>query len=117
LASAMGTLVASLAALVALSVFVLDARPAVTCVLAIGLAWLAGLTMQLIAGSIGRMDRSAPVIPARPLWDGVISPPVLQNDDDSHSPRQRDKAHERIAPQGGRPIMSAPAMDAKWRFK
>jgi hypothetical protein len=55
LLSAVGTLVASLAALLSLSVFVFEASPAVTCVLAIGVAWFFGVTMQLVAGSLGRI--------------------------------------------------------------
>jgi len=67
LASAIGTFVASLAALTALFLFVFDASPAVVCILAIGLAWLAGLTMQLAAGSISRLLRPATLIAARAL--------------------------------------------------
>jgi len=67
LASAIGTFVASLAALVALFLFVFDASPAVVCILAISLAWLVGLTMQLVAGGISRMLRPAAMIAARAL--------------------------------------------------
>ena len=57
LVGALGTLLASLAAVVALSVFVLDAGPAVGDIQAIGLAWFVGLTMQLIAAALSRMSR------------------------------------------------------------
>jgi len=36
-------------------VFLFEASPAVTCIVAIGIAWLAGVTMQLVAGSVGRV--------------------------------------------------------------
>src|SRR5438128_1107096 len=50
LLSALGTLAASLAALVSLSVFVFDGSPAVICSVSIAVAWLTGVTMQLVAG-------------------------------------------------------------------
>jgi len=76
LLSAVGTLFASLAALVSLSVFVFEASAAVTCVVAIGITWLSGVTMQLVAGSLGRVlrwaahDRSARLAAGRRIATG-----------------------------------------------
>jgi len=102
LASALGTLVASLAALVALSVFALDARPTVRCIDAICLAWLVGLTLQLIAGSIGRVSPPAVRIVTRAFPQARLTPLMQQIDEeDSRLAQRRDEIHERptIMPQ------------------
>jgi hypothetical protein len=55
LAGATGTLIAALAAMVSVSLFVLDAGPATTCIMMVGLAWLIGVTMQVVAGGLRRL--------------------------------------------------------------
>jgi hypothetical protein len=52
--SALGTLLASLAALISVGIFVFDASPDARCDIFVGLTWLTGITMQLAAGGIGR---------------------------------------------------------------
>jgi hypothetical protein len=61
LAGATGTLIAALAALISVSLFVLDASPEMMCIMLVGLAWLIGVTMQVVAGSLGRLLRSTEV--------------------------------------------------------
>jgi hypothetical protein len=96
LVSALGTLVASLAALVALSVFALDARPTVACIVAICVAWLIGLTMQLVAGSTGRVLPPAVRMVTGAFPQARLSPLMQQIDEEDSRLAQRcDEIHER----------------------
>ena len=52
LAGATGTLIAALAVLVSVSLFVLDAGPGMMCIIMVGLAWVIGVTMQVVAGGL-----------------------------------------------------------------
>jgi hypothetical protein len=61
IAGATGTLIAAVAALVSVSLFVLDAGPETMCIIMIGLAWLIGVTMQVVAGGLRRVLRSTEV--------------------------------------------------------
>jgi len=61
LAGATGTLIAALATVVSVSLFVLDAGPGMMCIIMVGLAWLIGVTMQVVAGGLRRVLRSTEV--------------------------------------------------------
>jgi len=61
LAGATGTLIAALATVVSVSLFVLDAGPGMMCIIMVGLAWLIGVTMQVVAGGFRRVLRPTEV--------------------------------------------------------
>jgi mannose/fructose/N-acetylgalactosamine-specific phosphotransferase system component IID len=52
--SSVGTLLAAVAALISIGIFVFDASPDARCDILVGLTWLTGITMQLAAGGLGR---------------------------------------------------------------
>ena len=59
LLSAIGTLLTAVAALIAVGSFILDAPLRDHGALAVGSAWLAGTTLQIVAGGVGRLLRAA----------------------------------------------------------
>lgn len=59
LIGAIGTLLAAMAAMISVCLIIFDSVPYNFCLVIIGSAWLIGVAMQLAAGSMARMRRTA----------------------------------------------------------